>query len=68
LVGQRPHTIGKRRIRVDLNSDQVRSDVEPIPKLKRGTVIVRLTDADAGTFLMQREFRISMDPLSLEPV
>jgi hypothetical protein len=66
VIDQRLHTIGKRRLRIDLNSEEVLTDVEPLPSPAIGSVTVRLTDADTGQFLMQREFKLQMEPLSLE--
>ncbi len=66
VIDQRLHTIGKRRLRIDLNSEEVLTDVEPLPSPAIVSVTVRLTDADTGQFLMQREFKLQMEPLSLE--
>ena len=66
VVDQRQHTIGKRRLRVDLNGEEIRTDVEPIAPAKIGSVTVRMTDADTGQFLTQYEFKLQMDPLGLE--
>jgi len=66
VIDQRPHTIGKRRMRVDLNGEEIRTDVEPIALTKTGSVTVRFTDADTGQFLTQYEFKLQTDPLGLE--
>lgn len=66
VIDQRPHTIGKRRLRVDLNGEEIRTDVEPIASERIGSVTVRLTDADTGQFLAQYEFKLQIDPLGLE--
>jgi hypothetical protein len=66
VFDQRPHTIGKRRIRVDLNGEEILTDIEPIAPAKMGSVTVRLTDADTGQFLTQYEFKLQMDSLTLE--
>lgn len=65
VVDQRPHTIGKRRLRVDLNGEEMRTDVEPIALAKTGSVTVRFTDADTGQFLTQYEFKLQINPLGL---
>jgi hypothetical protein len=65
LNGQ-PHTVGKRRISAEFYGDRIETETEAITQIMAGTVVVRLTNADTGEFLFEREFNITMKPLALE--
>ena|GEM_PF-5097859 len=61
----RINTIGKRRITVALNTEQIESKTEPMPVISEGTVRIRLTHASTGDFLFEREFRFKLNPFEL---
>jgi len=63
--GDRLHTVGKHRFSVDFNRDGIETELEPMPLIADGTVMVRLTNADTGEFLFEREFRITLKPLEM---
>jgi hypothetical protein len=68
VIDRHLYTVAKRRMRADWISEQVKTDLEPISPLRAGTVTVRLTDADTGQFLVQCEFALRIDPLSVQVV
>jgi hypothetical protein len=65
MIGNQVHTVGKRRVPVAFNGDGIETEAEPIPQIPEKTVVVRLTNADTGEFLFEREFRFTVKPLEL---
>jgi hypothetical protein len=65
ILDHRAHTVGKRRIPVGFNSETIETKAEAMPHLAEGIVSVRLTNADTGEFLFQREFGFTVNPLTL---
>jgi hypothetical protein len=43
------------------------TEVEPLENFQTGTVIARLTNANTGEWILEKRFKISVDPLSIEP-
>jgi hypothetical protein len=64
LDGQ-AHTVEKRRIPVEFNMESIKTEAKPMPNLTEGTVVVRLTNADTGDFLLEHELRFTAKPLKL---
>jgi len=67
MFGGQFRTAAKRRVRADINNDEIRTDMYDLPNFQAGTVSVRLTHASTGEFLYEGQFRISVNPLTIVP-
>lgn len=61
------HTLTKRKHHTGLY-DVFQPEVEPLENFQTGTVIARLTNANTGKWILEKRFKISVDPLSIEPI
>lgn len=57
--------VAKRRVRVDLNTDRISTDVSALPNFHQGTVSVRLTHATTGDVLYEGQFHVNVNPLEI---
>jgi hypothetical protein len=62
MLGGQFNTVGKRRVRVDLNTDEIPMDVNAIHGFEQGTVYVRLTHANTGDVLYEGQFQLNTHP------
>jgi hypothetical protein len=67
MFGGQFRTAAKRRVRVDINSDEIQTDMYDLPNFQAGTVSVRLTQGRTGDVLYEGQFRISVNPLTIAP-
>lgn len=65
MLDDRIHTVEKRRVPAEFNMESIMTEEKPMPDLTEGTVVVRLTNADTGDFLLEHEFRFTTRPLKL---
>jgi hypothetical protein len=65
MLGGQVHTVEKRRVTVEFNMESIKTEAKPIPNLTEVTVVVRLTNADTGDFLLEHQFRFTTKPLKL---
>jgi len=65
MLDGRVHTVEKRRFPVEFNMESIKTEAKPMSNLTEGTVVVRLTNADTGDFLLEHEFRFTTKPLKL---
>lgn len=62
MLGERFNIVGKRRIRVDLNTEEIPQDIIPLHGFGQGIVSVRLTHVDTGEFLYEGQFQLNTRP------
>ena len=62
MIDKQFTTVGKRRIRVGLNADEIPMDVNALDGFEQGTVYVRLTHADTGDVLYVEQFGLNTRP------
>jgi hypothetical protein len=61
------HTLTKRKHHTGLH-EFFQPEAEPLENFQTGTVIARLTNADTGKWIFEKRFKITVDPLSIEPI
>jgi len=57
--------VNKKRVKVDLNSDEVRTDLVVLEGTSEGEVLIRLTDADTGDHLGEYGLSFTVSPPNL---
>jgi len=62
MLGEQFQSVGKRRIRVDVNADEIPMDVVALRGFEQGMVSVRLTHVDTGDVLYEGQFRLNTRP------
>jgi hypothetical protein len=62
MLGEQFHSVGKRRIRVDVGADEIPMDVVALHGFEQGTISVRLTHVDTGDVLYEGQFRLNTRP------
>jgi|ERR1700722_10182035 len=50
------------------NREYFQEENEPVINFKTGILLVRLTDENTGEWLDEKKFRITLNPLSIEPI
>lgn len=68
MLSGRPYAIGKRRVSAEIYGERIETEKEPIPQTQVDTVLVHLTHGDTGEFLFESEFKLTVNPLTLEEV
>jgi hypothetical protein len=68
MLGQQLTTVGKRRVRVDINADEIPTDMNALPNFHGVTASVRLTHADTGAVLYEGVFRLNENPLGIAEI
>ena len=62
MLGEQFNIVGKRRISVDLNTDEIPQDIIPLHGFGQGTVSVRVTHVETGEVLYEGQFQINTRP------
>jgi hypothetical protein len=62
MLGGQFNTVGKRRVRVALGTDEILQDLTPLHLFEQGTVSVQLTHADTGDVLYEGQFQLNTRP------
>lgn len=62
MLGEQFNIVGKRRISVDLNTDEIPQDIAPLRGFGQGTVSVRLTHVESGEVLYEGQFQLNTRP------
>lgn len=68
MLGERFAAVAKRRVRVDINTDECPTDLHALPNFHAVTVFVRLTHASGGEVLYEGAFRLSQNPLGIAEI
>jgi hypothetical protein len=66
LVGSNSFQImNKRRVKGDLNSEEIRTELIAMDETSEGDVVIRLTDADTGDHLGEYGLSFALSPPNL---
>jgi hypothetical protein len=62
MLGEQFNIVGKRRIRVALNTDEIPQEIIPLHGFRQGTVSVRVTHVETGEVLYEGQFQLNTRP------
>lgn len=62
MMGEQFTTVGKRRERVSLGTDEIHQDIAALNLFENGTVLVQLTHADTGEVIYEGQFQLNTRP------
>ena len=68
MFGQQFMTIAKRRVRVDINTDEIPTDMNVLPNFHAVTISVRLTHANTGEVLYEGALRLNENPFQISEI
>ena len=62
MLGRQFNTVGKRWVRVDINSDEIHTEVVVLEGFEQGIVSVRLSHTTTGDVLYEGQFQLNTRP------